>query len=102
MTRGQARNKPKGWVKEPVRHGLAAKGIKTVGRHELRKIGGQRFQRMSTHRHKPDAIERAEWARSRGFNARVIRIGKGLFAVFTRRTKRRREREKKETGMFWG
>ncbi len=22
--------KPKGWVKEPVRHGLAAKGIKTV------------------------------------------------------------------------
>ncbi len=30
MTKGQARNKPKGWVKEPVRHGLAAKGIKTV------------------------------------------------------------------------
>ncbi len=25
-----ARNKPKGWVKEPVRHGLAAKGIKTA------------------------------------------------------------------------
>jgi hypothetical protein len=24
-----AQNKPKGWVKEPVRHGLAAKGIKT-------------------------------------------------------------------------
>lgn len=24
-----ARRKPKGWVKEPVRHGLAAKGIKT-------------------------------------------------------------------------
>ncbi len=24
-----ARKKPKGWVKEPVRHGLAAKGIKT-------------------------------------------------------------------------
>lgn len=24
-----AREKPKGWVKEPVRHGLAAKGIKT-------------------------------------------------------------------------
>ena len=24
-----ARNKPKGWVKDPVRHGLAAKGIKT-------------------------------------------------------------------------
>ncbi len=24
-----ARNKPKGWMKEPVRHGLAAKGIKT-------------------------------------------------------------------------
>ncbi len=22
--------KPKGWVKEPVRHGLAAKGVKTV------------------------------------------------------------------------
>ena len=25
-----ARKKPKGWVKEPVRHGLAAKGIKTA------------------------------------------------------------------------
>lgn len=29
-----ARNKPKGWVKEPVRHGLAAKGVKT-GRKPL-------------------------------------------------------------------
>ena len=25
-----ARRKPKGWVKEPVRHGLAAKGVKTT------------------------------------------------------------------------
>ena len=25
--------KPKGWVKEPVRHGLAAKGVKTVGKN---------------------------------------------------------------------
>lgn len=25
------KKKPKGWVKEPVRHGLASKGLKTVG-----------------------------------------------------------------------
>ncbi len=30
------RKKPKGWVKDPVRHGLAAKGIKTVTKMPIR------------------------------------------------------------------
>jgi hypothetical protein len=34
--------KPKGWVKEPVRHGLAAKGIKTKAR-----IGGDGTARLA-------------------------------------------------------
>lgn len=41
------RNKPKGWVKEPARHSLAAKGVKTGGyqsrRHiSISDIGGNR------------------------------------------------------------
>ncbi len=39
--------RPRGWVKEPVRHGLAAKGVKTSGyqsrRHiSISDIGGKR------------------------------------------------------------
>lgn len=40
-------SKPKGWVKEPVRHGLAAKGVKTT-MHDIRSGKARRMRGLDT------------------------------------------------------